>query len=359
MARQVRTEEEDLTTLRYAALLHDIGHGPFSHVFETPLKQINGEGVTHEEITRRLIREDEEITAVLGEHTDEVAALLSEDQNGILHQILSGSIDADKMDYLRRDSYHAGVAYGTFDLDRLLYTLRKTRSRQREYLTIHEKGIDAVEGFRLARFLMYAQVYYHHTNLVANGMLQRALSVAIRDRVVDPDQIRMENDGFLSHYLALDDARLLSQVRARPESTAADLVRRLERRELFKRGYASYVSQEEDPRLRYHLGTKFTPRTAQTVEDAVAEACGCDPDLIIADVVKIENSLFKSASVLLEEDRFPVLVETRDGTLQEIDSFSTLTSTGTPRTIFYLFCPEEHRGKVQACAREILVREIG
>lgn len=86
---------------------------------------------------------------------------------------------------------------------------------------------------------------------------------------------------------------------------------------------------------------------------------GCDPDLIIADVVKIENSLFTSASVLLEEDRFPVLVETRDGKLQEVDSFSTLTSTGTPRTIFSPVCPEEYRGKVQGCAREILVGEIG
>ncbi|MBP2144580.1 hypothetical protein J2129_000034 [Methanofollis sp. W23] len=86
------------------------------------------------------------------------------------------------------------------------------------------------------------------------------------------------------------------------------------------------------------------------LQDAVAEGCGCDPDLILADVVKIENSLFKSASVLLEEDRFPVLVETRDGTLQEIDSFSTLTSTGTPRTVFYLFCPDA-RGDGQAARR--------
>ena len=362
MARQLQIEGDDLTTLRYAALLHDIGHGPFSHVFEAPMREVNGKDATHEAITRRIIREDEEVNAILGEAAEDVAALLSEDQNGILHQIISGNIDADKMDYLRRDSYHTGVAYGSFDLERVLHTLRKTqktRFRQREDLAVHEKGIDAIESFRLARFLMHAQVYYHHTNVVANGMLQRAIKVAIRDGVVDAEKLRNGRDDFLEHYLALDDARLLVQVLTRPESTAADLVGRLERRDLFKRGYESNVSQEEDYLLRYQLGTKFTPERAQTIESAVAEECGCDPDYIVADLVKIENSLFKSASTLLEEDKFPFLIERKDGTVTEIDSFSTLTYNGEPRTIFYLFCPEEHRQTVQERAGEIIAGTIG
>ena len=359
VARQLRIEGDDLTTLRYAALLHDVGHGPFSHVFEAPLKAINGKDATHEGITRRIIREDEEITSILGEAAESVAALLSEDQNGILHQVISGNIDADKLDYLRRDSYHTGVAYGNFDLERVLYTLRKNVSGQREDLTIHEKGIDVVESFRLARFLMYAQVYYHHTNVVANGMLQRAIKVAVRDRVVNAEMIRIGRDDFLERYLALDDARLLAQVLARPESTAAELVGRLERRNLFKRGYESNISQEGDPRLRYELGTKFTPERARAIEEAVAEECGCNPDYIIADLVKNENTLFKSASILLEEDKFPFLIERRDGKVQEIDSFSTLTYTGRPRTVFYLFCPEEHRQTVQERAGEIIAGTIG
>ena len=362
MARQLQIEGDDLTTLRYAALLHDVGHGPFSHVFEAPLREINGKDATHEAITRRIIQEDEEITPILGEAAEDVVAVLSEDRNGILHQIISGNIDADKLDYLRRDSYHTGVAYGNFDLERVRHTLRKTkktRFRQREDLAVHEKGIDAIESFRLARFLMYAQVYYHHTNVVANGMLQRAIRVAVRDRVVDKETIRIGRHDFLERYLALDDARLLAQVLARPESTAADLVGRLERRDLFKRGYESNISQEGDPRLRYELGTKFTPERARAIEEAIAEECGCDPDYIIADLVKNENTLFKSASILLEEDKFPFLIERRDGKVQEIDSFSTLTYTGRPRTVFYLFCPEEHRQTVQERAGEIIAETIG
>jgi len=362
MARQLQIEGDDLTILRYAALLHDTGHGPFSHVFEASLKVINGKNATHEEITRRIIREDEEITSILGEMAEGVAGLLSEDQNGILHQIISGNIDADKMDYLRRDSYHTGVAYGNFDLERVLHTLRKTQkiwAGQREDLAIHEKGIDAIESFRLARFLMHAQIYHHHTNVVANGMLQRAIEVAIRDKVVDAEKIRLERDDLLEHYLALDDSRLIAQILSNPASAAADLVGRLERRNLFKRGYSAYVSQEEDYLLKYQLATKFTPRNARAIEEAVAEECGCNPDYIIADLVKIENSLFKSSSVLLEENKFPFLIERRDGKVKEIERFSTLAYTGEPRTTFYIFSPEEHREMVQEHAREIIAETIG
>ena len=362
MARQLQIEGDDLMILRYAALLHDVGHGPFSHVFEAPLKEINGKDATHEVVTRRIIREDEEVSSILGHLAEDVAAVLSEDQNGILHQIVSSNIDADKLDYLRRDSYHTGVAYGNFDLERVLYTLRKTRKtrfQQREDLAVHEKGIDAIESFRLARFLMYAQVYHHHTNVVANGMLQRAIEVAVRDGAVDAEKIRIGRDDFLEHYLALDDARLLAQMLSRPESTAADLVQRLERRDLFKRGYESNVSQEGDYLLRYQLGTKFTLDRARMIERAVAEECGCDPDYIVADLVQVENSLFKSVTTLLEEDKFPFLIERKDGTVTAIDSFSTLAYTGEPRTIFYLFCPEEHRQTVQECAREIIAETIG
>ncbi len=361
MARQLQIEDDDLTTLRYAALLHDVGHGPFSHVFETPLQEINGKDATHEGITCRIVRADEEVNSILGEAADDVAAILSEDRNGILHQIVSGNIDADKIDYLRRDSYHTGVAYGNFDLERVLHTLRKTRKTrvmQREDLAVHEKGLDAIESFRLARFLMHAQVYYHHTNVAANGMLQRAIRVAIRDHIVDAEKLRIRRSDFLEHYLALDDTRLLAHVLTRQDSTAADLVGRLERRDLFKRGYASNVSQEGDYLLRYQLGTKFTPDRAQTIEKAVAEECGCSPDYIVADLVKIENSLFKSASTLMEEDKFPFLIERRNGTVEAIDSFSTLTYTGEPRTTFYLFCPEEHRQTVQECAGEIIAGTI-
>lgn len=234
------------------------------------------------------------------------------------------------MDYLRRDSYPTGVAYENFDLERVLHTLRKTQKtwfRQREDLAVHEKGIDAIESFRSARFLMHAQVYYHHTNVAANGMLQRAIEVAIRDGVVDAEKLRNGKDDFLEHYLALDDARLLAQVLTRPESTAADLVGKLERRDLFKRGYESNVSQEED--------------------------------YIVADLVKIENSLFKSASPLLEEDKFLFLIERKDGAVTEVDSFSTLTYNGEPRTSFYLFCPEEHRQTVQKRAGEMIAGTIG
>ncbi|MDI3507564.1 MAG: uncharacterized protein PWQ46_1030 [Methanomicrobiaceae archaeon] len=363
MAEHLGIGEDDLINLRYAAMLHDVGHGPFSHVFEASLKRINGDETTHEDITTRIIGEDDEISSILGDAAGEVAAILSEDQNGILNQIMSGNLDADKIDYLRRDSYHIGVNYGNFDLERILHTIQKTektRDWEPEHIVIHEKGMDAIESFRLARFLMHTQVYHHHTNVAANRMLQRAVEVAIRDGIVDVERIKLNNEDFLEYYLSLDDARLITQILSEPGSTAAELIRRLEMRDLFKRGYSMYVSQEENYTIRYYLGTKFAAEgeSARKIEKAVAEECGCDPDYIIADLVRIENSLFKSSPVLTEKEKFPFLIKMRDGKIEELEHYSTLAYTGEPRTIFYIFCPKEHRQSVQEHAREILDRTV-
>ena len=84
---------------------------------------------------------------------------------------------------------------------------------------------------------MHTQVYHHHTNVAANRMLQRAVEVAIRDGIVDVERIKLNNEDFLEYYLSLDDARLITQILSEPGSTAAEFIRRLEMRDLFKRGY--------------------------------------------------------------------------------------------------------------------------
>ena len=207
---------------------------------------------------------------------------------------------------------------------------------------------------------MHTQVYHHHTNVAANRMLLRAVDVAIRDGIVDVERIKLNNEDFLEYYLSLDDARLITQILSEPGSTAAELIRRLEMRDLFKRGYSMYVSQEENYNIRYYLGTKFAAEgeSARKIEKAVAEECGCDPDYIIADLVRIENSLFKSSPVLTEKEKFPFLIKMRDGKIEELEHYSTLAYTGEPRTIFYIFCPKEHRQSVQEHAREILDRTV-
>jgi uncharacterized protein len=164
--------------VRLTALLHDIGHSPFSHSAES----LFNKDMPHEKYTSNIIKEDEEISNIIEQKlrkeynikiTKENLASFFEktsSTNPLIQQIISGPLDADKMDYLLRDSLHTGVAYGVFDIERLLFTLRvvKEYKEDREIgsqfdvaLGIDEDGINAAEGLLTSRYMMFLQVYFH------------------------------------------------------------------------------------------------------------------------------------------------------------------------------------------------------
>ena len=170
--------EQDASAFLVAAMLHDIGHWPFCH----PIEDMDLPGIPrHEERTSLLISTDE-IKNLLksdwGLSADRIAELIlgsAADPSGkIIHSLLSGPIDVDKMDYLMRDSLHAGVPYGRhFDQDRLLASL--CLDANGESLAITEKGKTAAELMVFARYVMFSEVYWHHAVRSATAMLQRAL----------------------------------------------------------------------------------------------------------------------------------------------------------------------------------------
>jgi len=185
--------------VRVAALLHDIGHAPFSHSAEDRFAG----GIDHEEMTRRLIA-SQEIRQIFERHggqlgIEEVCALLAgrtSPGESFLAQMISGELDVDKMDYLLRDSLFCGVRYGVYDLDRLVDTLVPVvdPASGATTLGVEAGGVHAVEALILARYYMFTQVYFNVTGKALEGHLTEWLRITGRLWPDSPEAFLLEDD---------------------------------------------------------------------------------------------------------------------------------------------------------------------
>jgi hypothetical protein len=230
-----------------AGMLHDLGHGPFSHVMEKFFRE------HHETWTERIILSPEtDINAVLRGYSPElpglvVTVLRGEASPGWVNALISSQMDADRFDYLLRDSHMTGVKYGIFDLERLLLLLRVSEDQTR--VVVSPKGVLPVEKYLQSRYQMYRQVYFHKAVTAAEAMLMAVLRRA-RDLVGDgglsnvfPDsplwKLLHEQPLAVEEFLALDDSVLFSAMndwsRAQQgDFILRDLSHRILNRRLFK-----------------------------------------------------------------------------------------------------------------------------
>jgi len=209
----------DRQLVRLAALLHDVGHGPFSHAAEELLPNINGgDGkYKHEQYSAAIVRahlkdviENHPSNANYGFKADDVAALLEGSSRAkqalFWRDLIDGQMDADRMDYLLRDSYHIGVQYGRFDLHRVIQTIEAVRFEHDGSLRvgISYGGLHATEALVLARYFMFTQVYFHKTRVAYDIHLRGALKELLPNGVF-PKPTTSE----LLDYLKWDDWRVL------------------------------------------------------------------------------------------------------------------------------------------------------
>jgi len=239
MCDQLGLDVEDKRLARMSALLHDIGHGPFSHTFENVMEAVNpGKAHIHEHIGRMMIRDDPEIAECLGEARHDVAAILEGKykigrRNPLVSSIVSSNLDADKLDYFARDSYNLGVKYGVVDTERILHVLRCDEDRM--HLGVHPKGIPALDSYRLARYMIGSQIYTHHVRLAADRMFLCAVDAAFDEGVLDRRDFDVDSGRFLEFYRGLDDSAFFHKIMWHEKSRESrEILDSIRRRKLLK-----------------------------------------------------------------------------------------------------------------------------
>ena len=286
--------DQDRRLLGLAALLHDIGHGPFSHVSEQALNEIsecyNGKTLpedAHEKIALHLIKNDKPISDHIAPYDlRTVCSILSKTSpNTLLSQAISGPLDIDKQDYLLRDAYFCGVKYGQYDIDRLHHTVRRYPESTGPDLGISPGGIEATEQFVQARYYMHAQVYSHPVRLCTDYMLIRALLLASTSDNLTPlckAFTYRDTDSFAFDFTSWDDLRILqfAESDASSNSKFSQLMKRLRERRLFKHIFHRKV-EDMPTKTRTALTTRISFPTKRSVESAIAEHLGIDADNVI------------------------------------------------------------------------------
>jgi HD superfamily phosphohydrolase len=321
---QLSVEGRQAERVRAAALLHDVGHAPFSHNVEELVHRRTGK--YHDDVDELL--GEGAVGEVLRAHDLEparVAGLVAGE--GELGQLVSGELDVDRMDYLVRDAHHTGVPYGTIDTGRLVRELRFVDSE----LVLDEGNVQTAESLLLARALMHPTVYGHHVARISKAMLRRATETLLEAGEPSAAEVRR-----------MDDHELLVAVRECPAS--AGVADRLRRRDLLKRAVWAELDHVPDDVVDADHGT------LRAVEREIADAAEVDPAEVVVDVPPRPSMTESSSRVVVSgevrrlEDHSPLV--------------SALRTAHRNQWRLGVYAPGEHAERVGTAAVDVLDLDV-
>jgi hypothetical protein len=256
LSRHLDIEEEEGMEIRAAALLHDVGHGPFSHVTESILSSLLRE--EHENVSDRLKRgELGDILTDYGLKPHRIQRLVRGETG--LGAMVSGEVDVDRMDYLTRDAHYTGVAYGVIDYQRLMETMTISGGQ----LALEEGGVHAAESLLVSRLLMYPTVYFHHVSRIAQKMLGVGVRVMVEEGA-DPREIR-----------DMDDIELVAAMTS-AGGYPGEIIGRIRSRRLFKR--AVYVGRD-----RIESPATIDREREERIGEEIAGLAGIETQYVLVD----------------------------------------------------------------------------
>jgi uncharacterized protein len=341
ISRVVNEEEVDMC--RISALLHDCGHGPFSHVFEHLL--IKDHEKTHEDITSWIIEKSEisDKLSKMGFKAKEVAWLavgkLHKKDRAFLDQIISSAVDVDKQDFIVRDTYHTGAEYGFIDVYRLIHALDVLG----ENLAVELGALSALEAFVIARIESFKSIYFHRVGRAAQIMLATAMDKANEELGLTAFKTPEE-------YMALDDYTVWAALRKCKASN--EIISNLENRRMLKCAYER-TFYEKDAMISNLFGREAYRRQVQS---EIAKEAGVELDSVIIDVPTVPSVPYHHA-VLMESTEIPVFTRSQRGEkkLQRLSESSKIFETLKGfMNILRVYTDETDRARVEKATAKIL-----
>ena len=335
--------EEEVEMVKIAALLHDVGHGPFSHVFEQLL--INKLDKTHEDITSWVISKGElkDALSKIGYKPEEIAKLavgtLHRPKKTFLDQIVSSAVDVDKLDFVVRDTYHTGAEYGYIDVFRLIHALDVLEGN----LAVDLGALSALESLIIARIESFKSIYFHRVGRAAQIMLAIAMEKA-------NEELGLTQFKTPEEYLAMDDYTVWTMLKNCKKSRG--IIRDLERRRLLKCAYERTFYEKDT--MVSNIFSRETYRNQ--LQTDIAKEAHVETEAVIIDVPTVPSVPYHH-SVLMESMEIPVFFKTQGDKKipQRLSDISKIFETLKGFiNILRIYTDEENREKVSSAASKIL-----